>query len=86
VPWAPSVQSERYGPCCAVCVSTRVPTLSTPVPEEAAIDLDDDGEVNYIAKKYGVTPHQVREVARLVGSSFAAIEESLSRTDPHASD
>lgn len=54
--------------------------------EESAIDLEEDAEVNYVAKKYGVTPERVREVARLVGSSFAAIEEALSRTDPHASE
>jgi len=52
--------------------------------EVPAIDLDDDDEVNYIAKKYGITPERVREVARLVGPTFAAIEEELSRTDPHA--
>jgi len=32
----------------------------------------------------GLTPERVREVARLVGPTFAAIEEELSRTDPHA--
>jgi hypothetical protein len=51
---------------------------------EPVIDLEENDEVNYIAKKYGVTPERVREVARLVGPTFAAIEEELTRTDPHA--
>ncbi len=59
--------------------------IANPLDREVpAIDLDDDDEVNYIAKKYGITPERVREVARLVGPTFAAIEEELSRTDPHA--
>jgi Protein of unknown function (DUF3606) len=62
------------------------PRRAPPDRGEPAIDLDEKDEVNYVAKKYGVTPERVREVARMVGSTFAAIEEALSRTDPHASD
>jgi hypothetical protein len=50
---------------------------------EVTLDLEEDDEVNYIARKYGVTPERVREVARKVGAAYFAIEEALSHTDPH---
>jgi hypothetical protein len=51
-----------------------------------AIDLEEDDEINYLARKYGVTPARVREVTREVGTTYAAVEETLARSDPHASD
>jgi hypothetical protein len=48
------------------------------------LDLENDDEVNYLAKKYGVTPARVREAAREAGATFAAVEETLTRSDPHA--
>lgn len=61
-------------------------SVHPPDRAEPAIDLEQEGEVDYLAKKYGVTSQRVREVARLVGPTYTAIEEELTRTDPHASD
>ena len=48
------------------------------------LNLEEEAEVEYVAKAYGVTAERVREVARKVGANYKAIQEELSRTDVHA--
>ena len=50
------------------------------------LNLQEDAEVEYVARSYGVTPERVREVARKVGANYKAIQEELSRTDVHAAE
>jgi Protein of unknown function (DUF3606) len=63
--------------------TSHMQTSQRHAPKEVVLDLEHDDEVNYLAKKYGVTPARVREVAREVGPTYAAVEEGLSRSDPH---
>jgi hypothetical protein len=45
--------------------------------DDSQIDANDPSEVEYAAKKFGVTPAKVRETIAKVGNSRAKVEEAL---------
>jgi len=78
VPWWVDL-SEMDGTASTLSHGTGTPKMA--VLADAQLDLEDDDEVGYVARKYAVTPRRVREAASVVGTTLSAIEEVLSRID-----
>jgi hypothetical protein len=47
--------------------------------DDSKIDSNDASEVAYAAKKFGVTPTEIRDAVAEVGSSRAAVETYLKK-------
>jgi hypothetical protein len=47
--------------------------------DDSQIDIKDASEVQYAAKKLGVTPQQIRDAVANVGNSRAAAEKHLKK-------
>lgn len=52
-------------------------------PQDASrIALGEDYEVQYWSKKFGVTAERLQEAVKAVGTSAAAVERHLGRSEP----
>jgi hypothetical protein len=47
--------------------------------DDSQIDIKDASEVQYAAKKFGVTSQQIREAVAKVGNSRVAVEKHLKK-------
>jgi hypothetical protein len=49
--------------------------------DRSRVSLTDDYEIEYLARKFGVTPERVREAVRKVGATRERVEQELLRKD-----